>query len=120
MILPVLTVYSSEIEGSTPILLGLVLGGYGLTQAIFQIPMGWLSDIIGRKPIILIGLLFFFLGSIVAATSSNIYMMILGRIMQGVGAIAGSVMALIVDNTRETQRAKAMAIVGSSIGVSFC
>ena len=119
MVFPVLGAYAAEIEGSSPILIGLALGGYGVTQAILQVPMGWLSDIFGRKSIIIVGLVIFFLGSIVAGLASDIYAMIIGRLLQGGGAIAGSVMALIIDNTRESQRAKSMAIVGASIGVSF-
>ncbi len=119
MIFPILGAYAVEIKDATPILIGLVLGGYGVTQAIFQIPMSWLSDSFGRKPIIIIGLTIFCLGSVVAGMASNIYIMIIGRVLQGAGAIAGSVMALIIDNTRESQRAKSMAIVGASIGISF-
>ncbi len=119
MIFPILGPYAVEIKGATPILMGLALGGYGVTQAIFQIPMSWLSDFFGRKRIIIIGLTIFCLGSVVAGMASNIHIMIIGRILQGAGAIAGSVMALILDNTRESQRTKSMAIVGASIGISF-
>ena len=119
MVFPILGPYAAEIEGSSPILIGLALGGYGVTQAILQIPMSWLSDVFGRKSIIIVGLGIFCLGSVVAGLASNISTMIIGRLLQGGGAIAGSVMALIIDNTRESQRAKSMAIVGASIGISF-
>ncbi len=119
MILPVFSLYAHQLEHTTPILLGLALGAYGLTQALFQIPFGMLSDRFGRKPIITLGLLIFALGSIVAANADSIITVILGRAMQGSGAIAAAIMALTADLTREEHRAKAMAVIGMSIGVSF-
>jgi len=98
---------------------GLAIGAYGLTQAILQIPFGVLSDHFGRKRIIAIGLLIFAGGSVVAALSTSIWGVILGRALQGAGAIAGPVMALAADLTRDTQRTKAMAAIGMSIGLSF-
>jgi predicted MFS family arabinose efflux permease len=119
MILPVFALYAHDLALSTPLLLGIAMGIYGLTQAILQIPFGMLSDHIGRKPIIILGLSIFILGSIVAANSHSIYMMILGRALQGGGAIGSTIIATIADLTREEQRTKAMAINGITIGLSF-
>lgn len=119
MILPVFSLYASGLEGVTPFLIGLAIGVYGLTQAIFQIPLGMLSDRIGRKPVIVGGLLLFALGSVVAALSDNIYAIIIGRALQGAGAVASAVMALAADLTREEHRTKVMAVIGMSIGLSF-
>jgi MFS family permease len=119
MVLPLLALYAADLPGATPTLIGLAMGMYGLTQALLQIPLGWLSDQVGRKPIIVSGLLLFALGSIVAATSVSIGGIILGRTLQGAGAIASTVMAMVADLTREEQRTKAMAVVGMSIGLSF-
>lgn len=119
MILPVFALYTEHLEGATPFLIGLAIGIYGLTQAILQIPFGMLSDRIGRKPVIYGGLLIFALGSVVAAMSDSITGIILGRALQGCGAIAAAVMALAADLTREEHRLKAMAIMGMSMGVSF-
>lgn len=119
MVLPVLSVYSADLEGATPALIGMAIGGYGLTQALLQIPFGFLSDKIGRKTVIVFGLLLFIAGSVVAATSESIYGVIIGRCLQGSGAIASSLMALLSDLTREQMRTRAMAVVGMSIGVSF-
>ena len=119
MVLPLLALYGADFAGATPALLGLALGVYGLTQALLQIPFGWLSDQVGRKPVIIGGLLLFALGSIVAGMADSVYGIILGRTLQGAGAIASTVMALVADLTREEQRTKAMAIVGMSIGLSF-
>ncbi|MDX8394924.1 MAG: MFS transporter [Mariprofundaceae bacterium] len=119
MILPVFALYAEGLEGVTPALVGLALGIYGLTMAIFQIPFGMLSDRFGRKPVIAVGLLIFAFGSVVAATSDSIWGVILGRALQGGGAIAAAMMALLADLTREEHRTKAMAIMGVSIGMSF-
>ena len=119
MILPVFALYTEHLEGATPFLVGLAIGIYGLTQAVLQIPFGMLSDHIGRKPVIYGGLVVFAIGSVVAATSDSIHGIILGRAIQGGGAIAAAVMALAADLTREEHRLKAMAIIGMSMGVSF-
>ena len=119
MVLPLLSLYGAEFVGSTAFLLGLALGAYGLAQAALQIPLGLLSDRIGRLPVIIIGLLVFALGSLVAAQAESIYGIIGGRFLQGAGAIASTVMALVADLTRDEQRTKAMAVLGISIGVSF-
>jgi len=119
MVLPLLALYAADLPGASPTLIGLALGVYGLTQALLQIPFGWLSDQVGRKPVIIGGLLLFALGSGVAAVADSVYGIILGRTLQGAGAIASTVMALVADLTREEQRTKAMAMVGMSIGLSF-
>ena len=119
MILPVFSLYAEDLEGVTPTLIGLAIGIYGLTQALFQIPYGMLSDRYGRKPVITVGLIIFALGSVVAAMSDSITGVILGRALQGAGAIAATVMALTADLTREERRLTAMAIIGMSIGLAF-
>lgn len=119
MILPVFALYAEDLAGATPLLVGLAIGAYGLTQALFQIPFGMLSDRFGRKPVIGFGLLLFALGSVVAATSDSVVGMIVGRALQGSGAIAAAVMALAADLTREEHRARVMAVIGMSIGLSF-
>ena len=119
MILPVFALYAEGLKGVTPTLVGLALGIYGLTMALFQIPFGMLSDRFGRKPIIAIGLILFAVGSVVAAMADSIWGVIIGRAIQGSGAIAAAMMALLADLTREEERTKAMAILGVSIGMSF-
>lgn len=119
MILPVFAIYGEQLAGYSPLWLGLAIGAYGLTQALLQIPMGILSDKYGRKPVILAGLVVFLLGSIVAAMSTTIYGVVLGRAMQGMGAIASAILALAADLTREEQRPKVMATIGMFIGLSF-
>jgi MFS family permease len=119
MVLPVLTLYGRDYQHSSPFLLGLALGAYGCSQAILQIPFGWWSDRWGRRPVIAIGLTIFALGSVVAATSESVYGLIIGRFLQGSGAIASALMAMVADATSERHRSKAMAAIGISIGVSF-
>ena len=119
MILPVFALYAEKLEGHTPALVGLAIGIYGLTQAVFQIPYGMLSDRIGRKPVIITGLIIFAAGSVVAATSDSLMGVVIGRALQGAGAIAATVMALTADLTREENRLGAMAFIGISIGMAF-
>jgi len=119
MVLPVFSLYSSQYEGITPLLMGLAIGIYGLTQGLLQIPFGIMSDRFGRKRLIIIGLFIFFIGSIVAALSHSIYTIILGRAFQGMGAVAAVVMALAADLSREEIRIRIMATIGMSIGIAF-
>ena len=119
MILPVFSIYARGLSDSTPLLIGVAISAYGLTQALLGIPFGMWSDRAGRKKVITAGLLIFAIGSMVAALSDSIYGVILGRSIQGAGAIAAVVMALAADLTREEHRTKAMALIGISIGISF-
>ncbi len=119
MVLPVLTTYGMALQGASEALIGIAIGIYGLAQAIFQIPFGLLSDRIGRKPLIVGGLAVFVAGSVIAALSHSIWGIILGRALQGSGAIAAAVMALLSDLTREQNRTKAMAFIGVSFGITF-
>ena len=119
MVFPILSLFGVKYAGATPFLLGVALGCYGITQAIFQIPLGLLSDRFGRKPIIVGGLILFVVGSVLAALSDSVWGLILGRLLQGAGAIASAVMALLGDLTSEQNRTRAMAVIGVSIGVSF-
>jgi len=119
MVLPVFALYAHDLHGATPLLLGIAMGIYGLCQAIFQIPLGSLSDRIGRKPVIMLGLLIFAAGSLIAGFSHSIALMIVGRALQGVGAVGSTILAMMADLTREEQRTKSMAIAGISIGFSF-
>lgn len=119
MLLPVFALVGQNLTGFTPALIGFAIGAYGLTQAIFQIPFGWMSDRFGRKPVILFGLVLFAIGSLVAAFSDSIYGVIVGRLLQGCGAIASAIMALAADLSRDEQRTKIMASIGMSIGAAF-
>jgi MFS family permease len=119
MLFPVMSVYAESYDGATPFLVGMAIGIYGLTQAIFQIPFGYLSDQFGRKPILLVGLLIFLLGSIMAANTSNIIIVVIGRAFQGGGAISAVLMAFLADSVSQQNRAKANAFVGFQIGVAF-
>lgn len=120
IILPVFALYAEHLPGGqSHLLMGIALGAYGLTQAILQIPAGWLSDRYGRKLIIYISLILFALGSFIAANADNIYWVIIGRVVQGAGALNAAVMALTADLTREEVRTKAMAMIGITIGITF-
>ena len=119
MFLPVFSVHAHEYPGHTPLLIGVAIGIYGLTQGIFQVPFGILSDRFGRKPVIAAGLVVFALGSVVAALADDIWGIVAGRALQGMGAVAAAVMALASDLTGETHRTRVMAIIGASIGAAF-
>ncbi len=120
LILPVFSVHARDLPGGQNVaLVGLALGAYGLTQMLLQIPFGMASDRFGRKPVIVIGLLLFALGSVIAALAPTLEWIIVGRVVQGAGAISGAVSALAADLTREQHRTKVMAMIGSSIGLVF-
>ena len=119
MIMPVFALYGQHLTGFSPLWVGIAIGAYGLTQALLQIPMGILSDKFGRKHVILAGLLMFAIGSLIAASADSIYMVVFGRAVQGMGAIAAAVLALASDLTRDEQRTKVMAVIGMCIGFSF-
>ena len=119
LVLPVLSVYAINLEGATTTLVGIVVGGYALTQMIFQIPFGVMSDKLGRKGTIITGLLLFAIGSIFCAIADDILMLLVGRFLQGAGAIGAVVTAMISDLVKEEQRPKAMAMMGMFIGMSF-
>lgn len=119
MVLPVFSVYAMHLKAATPLRIGIALGIYGLTQACLQIPMGNLSDKIGRKKVISCGLLLFALGSLVCAFAHSINGIIIGRAIQGAGAIGSTVLAMTADLTPDENRSKAMAILGMTIGLSF-
>ncbi len=119
VVLPVFAVYGRDLAGATPLLIGLAIGAYGLLQGLLQIPYGMASDRFGRKPMIVVGLLLFAVGGVVAACSDTIWGVIAGRALQGGGAVAGVVMALLSDVTRESHRTRAMAVIGATIGLSF-
>jgi len=118
-LIPVFTLYANNLQGATPALIGLALGGYGLTQGLLQIPFGMLSDTFGRKPIITLGLILFACGSLLGALTDSITGMILARILQGTGAVGSVLMALLADLIPDEQRTKAMAVIGMAIGSSF-
>ncbi|MDE5603137.1 MAG: MFS transporter [Helicobacter sp.] len=119
VVMPLLALYALSLEAVTPILIGVVIGGYALTQVLFQVPFGILSDKIGRKSVIFIGLLIFASGSFICAVSNDIFMLIIGRLLQGAGAIGGVVSAMIADLVKEESRTKAMALMGGIISLSF-
>lgn len=118
-LLPVLSLYAAELREATPLLIGLAVGAYGLTQAALQIPLGALSDRVGRVPVIVGGLVVFAAGSVLAAMSDSIYGVITGRLLQGAGAISATLSALITDATRKEVRTRGMAVYGVGIGASF-
>ena len=117
--MPVFSLYAKQLPDATPLLIGLALGVYGLGQVLLQIPLGLLSDRIGRKPAITLGLLVFAAGGLLAASSHSLLGIVIGRALQGMGAVAGAGTALAADLTREENRSKVMGIIGVSIGVAF-
>ena len=120
LLLPIFAIYAEKLEGgSNHTLIGVALGAYGLMQVLLQLPFGMASDKYGRKKLIYIGLVLFAVGSVVAAVSTDIYMVIVGRAIQGAGAISAVVTALVADSTREEHRTKAMAMIGATIGLTF-
>ncbi|HEU4709077.1 MAG TPA: MFS transporter [Methylophilaceae bacterium] len=120
LILPIFSIYAESLPGGqNHLLIGLALGAYGLTQAIFQLPFGMASDRYGRKQVIYLGLVIFAAGSLIAGLATSLYTIILGRAIQGAGAISAAVTALVADLTSEEHRTKAMAIIGGTIGTSF-
>jgi len=119
VVLPVLSVYALEMEGSSHFLAGAVVGSYALTQIVFQVPFGVMSDKFGRKQTLFVGLIIFIIGSIICAMSDTIYMLLVGRFLQGAGSIGAVVSAMISDLVKEEQRGKAMAIMGGTIALSF-
>lgn len=119
MVLPVFSLYAQQLPGATPLLIGLALGGYGLTQALFQLPFGLCSDFLGRKKVIAIGLIIFAIGSLVAGVAHSIEGIIVGRALQGVGAVGSTIIAFAADLSQPKDRPKAMGIIGATIGASF-
>lgn len=119
MILPLFSLYAADLSGATPFLIGLALGLYGLSQAVLQVPLGHLSDRIGRRAVIAGGLCVFVLGSLLAASAESIWTLMAGRLLQGAGAIASTVLAMVADGTRLQQRTKAMAMTGMGMGGAF-
>ncbi|GIX22336.1 MAG: MFS transporter [Gammaproteobacteria bacterium] len=118
-LLPVLALWAATLPGATPLWVGLAVGAYGLTQALFQIPFGRASDRFGRRPVIAFGLLLFAAGSLLAAAAEDVFGLLLGRLLQGAGAVSGAVLALAADLSRPEQRARVMALLGAVIGLAF-
>ncbi|MEE3777425.1 MFS transporter [Campylobacter sp. CX2-4080-23] len=119
IILPVLSLYALELDGANEFLAGLTIGVYAVTQMIFQVPFGSLSDRFGRKFMIFIGLIIFIIGSLICALATDIYVMLLGRLLQGCGAVGAVATAMISDLISEDKRSKAMAMMGGMIGIAF-
>lgn len=119
IVLPVLSAYALTLQGATPLLVGVIVGGYALTQTIFQLPFGIMSDKIGRKPTLVVGMIVFIVGSLICAVSTDIYTLMLGRFLQGAGAIGAVIPAMISDLVSEESRGKAMALMGGGIAMSF-
>ena len=119
IVLPLISVYALSLPGATTTLVGIVIGGYAITQMIFQVPFGIISDKLGRKETIIMGLLLFAIGSILCAIATDMLTLLLGRFLQGAGAIGAVVTAMISDLVKEEQRPKAMALMGGSIAASF-
>jgi len=119
LLLPVLALHVGALPGGTPLLAGIAVGAYGLTQALMQIPFGVWSDRVGRKPLIVVGLVLHIAGSALGAVAGSAWSIIAARVVQGLGAVSGPVMALLADLTRPASRTRAMFIIGMSIGASF-
>ena len=119
LLLPVLALYAGSMPGGTPLLAGLAVGAYGLTQALLQIPFGVWSDRLGRRPVIVAGLLLHIGGSALGYFAVTAWTLVIARTVQGMGAVSGPVMALLADRTRPASRTRAMAFIGMSIGLSF-
>ncbi len=119
MALPLMATWAAGLPGATPFLVGIALGAYGLTQAIFQVPLGILGDLRGRRLVIIVALLIFSLGSAVVAWAGSIGAVIVGRLIQGVGAMASTMIALIGDHTRDEVRTRGMALLGLILGFAF-
>ncbi len=120
LILPIFAIYAETLPNHpSHLMIGLALGAYGLTQAIFQLPFGMASDKYGRKGVIYFGLVIFAIGSFIAAMANSIELVIIGRAIQGAGAVSAAVTALVADLTREEHRTKAMAMIGGTIGITF-
>lgn len=119
IVLPVISVYAMNLHGASTAIVGVIVGGYALTQMIFQVPFGIMSDKLGRKGTIIVGLLLFAIGSLLAAVANDVLTLLLGRLLQGAGAIGAVVTAMISDLVREEQRPKAMAMMGGSIAMAF-
>ena len=118
-LLPVLALFAAGLDGATPLLIGLAVGGYGLTQAALQVPLGAVSDRLGRVPVIVGGLIVFAAGSLIAANADSIYGVIAGRLLQGAGAISATLSALVADATRDEVRTRSMAVYGIGVGFAF-
>ena len=120
LVLPVFALEARKYPGGDdPALVGLAMGIYGLTQAVCQLPLGMASDRLGRKKVIVLGLLVFAAGSLLAGLAGNLHTLLIGRALQGAGAVSAAVTALLADQTRDAVRTKAMALVGASIGLMF-
>lgn len=119
LLMPVLSPYLKTLQGATPQIIGLAIGIYGFAQALLQIPFGYFSDRYGRKPVILVGMLTYALGSFMAGMVSNIWSMVVARFIQGSGAVSSAMIALSADLTREEVRTRAFAHIGASIGLTF-
>lgn len=119
MVLPVMALWADEFADATPLLVGIAVGGYGVTQSLLQIPYGAISDRIGRKPVLVFGLSLFLIGSVIAAMAETIDGVIIGRLLQGAGAVSATLSAWLADRTRDVVRTPAMAIFGAAIGASF-
>lgn len=119
VVMPVLSLYALTLEGATPLMLGIVMGGYALSQMLLQVPFGLLSDKIGRKATIALGIVIFIIGSLICAQSDDIVTLLIGRLLQGAGAIGAVITAMISDLVDDEKRPKAMAVMGATISMSF-